>query len=171
MLFESLASGLAGRLRRVRRELYGDHGACLLARQVGISTREWLEFEAGESLPAWILERLVAKTAVDPIWLLRGVGPIYRPGVAGRPAPPAAPVRPPPAQGRPAEAGPTGASPLVGRRVRVPAWAELGEVLDLTPVGIIVDVYDLGRGPLARIRGEGFELRCEFALEEIELLD
>ncbi|HWE40016.1 MAG TPA: hypothetical protein VG406_25925 [Isosphaeraceae bacterium] len=165
MRYEALASGLSGRLRRLRRELFGTNGAPLLASQVGVSTREWLDFESGESLPAVVLERLVATTLVDPIWLLRGVGPCYRPGPAHRPAPADAPPDPR------SDSRPAAVATLVGRRVRVPAWAELGDVQDTPPVGIICDVFDLGRGPLARVRGDGFDLHGVFALDEVELLD
>jgi hypothetical protein len=59
-------------------ELFGQHGAPELARQLGIPTWTWLGYEVGGSAPGPILVRLVEVTPVHPIWLLCGEGPMYR---------------------------------------------------------------------------------------------
>jgi hypothetical protein len=78
-------SDLAARLGAIRRDLFGEHGAPELAERLGISTRSWLGFEAGRSVPAHVLVRLVEVTTVDSIWLLSGRGRMYR---AARGTPP-----------------------------------------------------------------------------------
>jgi hypothetical protein len=71
-------SDLAARLGAIRRDLFGEHGAPELAERLGLSTWAWLGFEAGASVPAQVLARLVQVTTVDPTWLLCGRGPMYR---------------------------------------------------------------------------------------------
>ena len=70
---------LAGRLRELRIELFGEHGAPELARWLSLPTRTWLNYESGIIAPAWVLVRLAEVTSVDPAWLLSGKGPKYRP--------------------------------------------------------------------------------------------
>jgi hypothetical protein len=171
MRYETLATDLAERLRLLRHDLYGAHGAPLLAQQLGVAAYEWLAFEAGETPPAEVLERLVATTLVDPIWLLKGVGPRYRKGPPLRWATDAAPDETPSDLVPGYVPRPEVVSTLVGRHVRVPAWEELSDVQDIPPLGIIGEVFDLGHGPLARVQGDGFNLRCIFELDELELLD
>jgi hypothetical protein len=69
---------VARRLRLLRLELFGVHGLPELARKIGIPTRIWLRYEAGERPPTRILTRLAEVTPVDLTWLLSGVGPQYR---------------------------------------------------------------------------------------------
>lgn len=72
-------AGLARRLRELRLDRYGEHGAPELARDLGIPARAWLNFEGGIAIPAAVLLRLMALTGVEAAWLSDGRGPRYRP--------------------------------------------------------------------------------------------
>ncbi len=120
-----------------------------------------------------ILVRLVETIPVHLIWLIHGSGPRYRRGPL---VPPARATRSDPTgvEGPPLLVPPSGAlaaarvdSALIGRRVRVPAWEDLRDVLDAPPMGIIREVYDLGRGTLVRVQGDGFDLVGDFTVDEI----
>jgi hypothetical protein len=68
---------LASRLREVRSELYGEHGAPLLAEALGIPTRTWLNYENGITVPATVILAVITLTKVNPTWLLHGCGEKY----------------------------------------------------------------------------------------------
>jgi hypothetical protein len=68
---------LAGRIREVRRELYGDSGESTLADHLGLPRRTWRNYESGVILPATVLLRFIAATGADPRWLLTGQGARY----------------------------------------------------------------------------------------------
>ncbi|GIW89222.1 MAG: hypothetical protein KatS3mg108_3546 [Isosphaeraceae bacterium] len=76
--WEGLRSCLGERVRRIREELFGVHGAPLLASELGIPLRRWLEFEAGQEIPAEQLLRFIQLTDADPHWLLTGEGDCFR---------------------------------------------------------------------------------------------
>jgi hypothetical protein len=65
---------LAGRLREIRVEEFGDDGIPALARALGIPDRTWVNYERGVVLPAHILLGLIEETGADPHWLLTGEG-------------------------------------------------------------------------------------------------
>lgn len=69
--------GLAGRIREVRCELYGDSGVPTLADDLGLPSRTWRNYESGVILPATVLLRFIAATGADPRWLLTGQGARY----------------------------------------------------------------------------------------------
>jgi hypothetical protein len=69
---------LAARLREVRAEFYGEHGAQFLADALGIPLRTWLNYESGVTMPAEVVLRLIVATDVNPSWLLSGRGERYR---------------------------------------------------------------------------------------------
>jgi hypothetical protein len=71
---------LASRLREVRLELYGEHGASLLAKALEIPVRIWANYESGITIPGLVLLRFIAATGVESSWLLTGEGRKYRPG-------------------------------------------------------------------------------------------
>jgi hypothetical protein len=75
-------SPLTARVREVRRELYGEGGAPVLAEALGLSVRTWQDFEMGVTIPATVILRFIDLTGVDPSWLLTGQG-------EARPRPPA----------------------------------------------------------------------------------
>jgi hypothetical protein len=68
---------LAARMREVRSDLYGEHGAPLLANALGIPARTWINYESGVTVPATIVLALIAATCVNPSWLLHGRGEKY----------------------------------------------------------------------------------------------
>jgi transcriptional regulator with XRE-family HTH domain len=69
---------LGERLRRVRRELYGEHGGPELASLLGIPYRTWANYEGGVTIPGEVLLGLLDLTGVEPRWLLRGEGAAFR---------------------------------------------------------------------------------------------
>jgi hypothetical protein len=91
MAYPDLGSGrselrlaLAGRLRDVRLQLYGEEGMGRLCHWLGIPTRTWLRYEAGETIPADVILRFLAVTRVQAGWLLRGRGAQFGDGWFGR---------------------------------------------------------------------------------------
>src|SRR5262245_55840369 len=75
-----LSDVLAGRLRAVRLDLYGEHGGPLLAETLGIPTCNWVRYESGAPMPGQVLLRFIAVAGVEPQWLLTGEGRRYRDG-------------------------------------------------------------------------------------------
>jgi hypothetical protein len=71
---------LASRLRKVRLELYGEHGLPLLAEALEIPARIWVQYECGITIPLVDLLRFIAVSGVRPYWLLTGEGRKYRSG-------------------------------------------------------------------------------------------
>jgi hypothetical protein len=69
---------LASRLRAVRLDMYGEHGAPLLAEALGIPFRTWVRYESGTPVPSLVLLRFVEVASVEPLWLLTGEGERYR---------------------------------------------------------------------------------------------
>ncbi len=70
---------LSERLRDLRTQFYGERGGPDLARVLGIPVRTWYNYETGVTVPAEIILRIVELTAAEPVWLLRGEGPKFRP--------------------------------------------------------------------------------------------
>jgi hypothetical protein len=68
---------LAGRIREVRLDLYGEHGVLTLAEELDVPFRAWLNYEAGVTIPGLILLEFVVLTRVCLDWLLTGNGPMY----------------------------------------------------------------------------------------------
>jgi hypothetical protein len=79
---------LACRVGEIRLQLYGEDGVAALAEALGIPARTWENFEAGVTIPGWVLLEFLRLTGSEPHWLLTGEGERYRgrPGVAGRQA-------------------------------------------------------------------------------------
>ncbi len=65
---------LALRVREVRRKLYGERGAPLLAEDLELPARTWLNYESGVVIPATVILRFIDLTGVEPRWLLTGQG-------------------------------------------------------------------------------------------------
>ena len=68
---------LAHRVREVRDDLYGEHGAQFLADALGLPVRTWANYERGVTIPAVCILKLIGETGVSPLWLLTGRGPKY----------------------------------------------------------------------------------------------
>jgi hypothetical protein len=76
---------LAGRVRQIRRDLYGESGGPVLAEALGVPARTWRNYESGVIIPATVLLRFLGVTGADPAWLLTGEGDAYRaPATPGR---------------------------------------------------------------------------------------
>jgi hypothetical protein len=73
---------LAERIREVRRELYGESGAPMLAEELDLPARTWLNYETGVIIPAPVILRFIELTGADPVWLLTGRGDRYTAGRA-----------------------------------------------------------------------------------------
>ena len=69
---------IARRVLDVRRELFGERGAPLLAEALGLPFRTWANYETGCVMPAHVLLRFIHVTGADPDWLLTGQGEKYR---------------------------------------------------------------------------------------------
>jgi hypothetical protein len=74
----SRKAAIAGRLRLVRIELFGEDQGTGLAGQLGIPSRTWFNYECGVTIPGEVLLHFLEITGIEPIWLLRGTGPKYR---------------------------------------------------------------------------------------------
>jgi hypothetical protein len=68
---------LAHRVREVREDFYGEHGAQFLADALGLPLRTWTNYERGVVIPAEVILALIETTAVSPGWLLTGREPKY----------------------------------------------------------------------------------------------
>jgi hypothetical protein len=77
-------SHLATRIREVRRELYGEQGAPLLAEDLDLPTRTWLNYESGVVIPATVILRFIVLTGANPRWLLTGQGDCYATALPSR---------------------------------------------------------------------------------------
>ena len=77
---ELLKNLLGERLRKVRVELFGEHGGPHLAHLLGIPARTWYNYEIGVTVPAEVILRFIDVTFVEPRWLLSGQGEKYRSG-------------------------------------------------------------------------------------------
>jgi hypothetical protein len=74
----SRKAAIAGRLRLIRIELFGEDRDTELADQLGIPLRTWFNFETGVTIPGEVLLEFLEITGIEPLWLLRGTGPKYR---------------------------------------------------------------------------------------------
>ena len=74
--FSGSNSALAGRLRLVRMEIYGEQGGPELAAQLGLPLGTWDKYENGARIPGEVLLRFLEVTDTEAHWLLYGDGPI-----------------------------------------------------------------------------------------------
>jgi hypothetical protein len=72
-------SDLSDRVRQIRETLYGERGGPAIARDLGVPTRTWYNYESSVTIPAEILLRFLLRTNANPQWLLDGSGPQFRP--------------------------------------------------------------------------------------------
>src|SRR6185312_13441725 len=71
---------LAERLASLRSELFGERGGPEMARRLGIPVRTWYNYEAGVTVPAEVILKIIELTSIEPTWLLHGKGPKFRQG-------------------------------------------------------------------------------------------
>jgi len=74
---------ISARLRRVRMELFGEHGGPELARRLELPARTWYNYETGVTVPAEVMLSFIDQTGVNPAWLLSGDGFVYRNQIQG----------------------------------------------------------------------------------------
>ncbi len=65
---------LAERLREIREDLCGEHGAQFLADALDVRVETWLNYETGVIAPAHVVLKLIDIARVNPHWLLTGQG-------------------------------------------------------------------------------------------------
>jgi hypothetical protein len=65
---------LAERLREIREDLCGEHGAQFLADALKVRVETWLNYESGVTVPAQVVLKLIDIARVNPHWLLTGQG-------------------------------------------------------------------------------------------------
>src|SRR3954452_6352246 len=82
---------LAGRVREIHLERFGEHGGPMLADALGLPSRTWWNYEAGATIPAPVILRFIEVTGANPGWLLKGEGEKY----ADRPRDASQSVHPP----------------------------------------------------------------------------
>jgi hypothetical protein len=70
---------LAGRVRMIREESFGERGPAGVAEALGIAEPTWRGYESGEAMPAHILLGFIELTGANPAWLLHGRGERYGP--------------------------------------------------------------------------------------------
>jgi hypothetical protein len=83
---------LAERLASLRSELFGERGGPEMARRLGIPVRTWYNYEAGVTVPAEVILKIIELTSIEPTWLLHGKGPKFRQGIPERRDPGASPA-------------------------------------------------------------------------------
>ncbi len=74
---QQLQSDLAHRVRHVREDFYGEHGAQFLADALGLPLGTWANYERGVTIPAQVILKFIDATGAHPHWLLTGRGPMY----------------------------------------------------------------------------------------------
>jgi hypothetical protein len=65
---------LARRVRQIRRECFGEDGVPRLAEALRLPSRTWMNYEAGVTIPAPVILRLIEVCGASPHWLLTGEG-------------------------------------------------------------------------------------------------
>jgi hypothetical protein len=68
----------AQRVRALREVLYGEQGAPALAGALGLPVSTWLGYEAGVTMPAPVILRLIEVTGASPRSLLTGGSGAFR---------------------------------------------------------------------------------------------
>ncbi len=76
--WQTIKLDLAHRIRTIRVELFGANGGPLLAQEIGVPFRTWMNYEDGCTIPAQAILRFIEVTNADPHWLLTGDGEAYR---------------------------------------------------------------------------------------------
>lgn len=76
--WQTIKLDLASRVREIRVELFGEHGGPMLAQEVGVPFRTWMNYEDGCTIPAHSILRFLEVTMAEPHWLLTGEGQKYR---------------------------------------------------------------------------------------------
>jgi hypothetical protein len=76
--WDSRRTLLAKRLRQARVELHGENGGPAMAEALGVPSRTWVNYESGVTVPGHVLLRLLEVTEIEPRWLFREEGPMFR---------------------------------------------------------------------------------------------
>ncbi len=77
--WQAIKHGLASRVRKIREDLYGEHGGPQLAEELQLPFRTWHSYEAGSTIPATTILRFIELTHVNYHWLLTGDGETFLP--------------------------------------------------------------------------------------------
>ncbi len=76
--WQSIKLDLADRVRTIRVQKFGENGGPLLAEQLCVPFRTWINYEDGCTIPAQVILRFIEITDATPHWLLTGEGYPYR---------------------------------------------------------------------------------------------
>jgi hypothetical protein len=69
--------GLEERLRVIREDFYGVHGAQFIADALDVPRDTWMNYEQGVTIPGIVVLKLIDATGANPRWLLTGKGEKY----------------------------------------------------------------------------------------------
>ena len=73
----SVKTALAERVQAIRIDTFGVHGGPLLAEELRLPFRTWMNYETGCTIPAQVILRFIEVTRANPHWLLTGEGDRY----------------------------------------------------------------------------------------------
>ena len=71
-------AAIAGRLRLIRSEIFGEYGGPELADRLGLPFQTWFNYERGVTIPGEVLLQFLIITNTEPLWVLCGEGPKCR---------------------------------------------------------------------------------------------
>ena len=74
------SSVLAERIRTIREDRFGEDGVSVLAYDLDLPVRTWLNYESGCVMPAQVLLSFINTTNASATWLLTGEGRMYADG-------------------------------------------------------------------------------------------
>jgi hypothetical protein len=73
-------SEIAGRLKITQVLIFGTGSTRLMADSIGVAHRAWYSYLEGfRAIPGEIILRALYRHGIDPLWLLRGEQPVFRP--------------------------------------------------------------------------------------------
>ena len=75
---------LARRVGQIRRECFGEEGIPQMAEALRLPPRTWMNYEAGVTIPAQVILRLIEVSGANPHWLLTGQGEMSTRGNSAR---------------------------------------------------------------------------------------
>jgi phage repressor protein C with HTH and peptisase S24 domain len=73
------ANAINQRFHNLREKVEGPRGKLRFARKIGESHSNVSRYEAGRTIPAHVLSRVIKAYGVSPLWLLNGRGPMFPP--------------------------------------------------------------------------------------------
>ncbi len=75
--WQTVKLDISRRIQEIREESFGVNGGPMLAEDLGLPFRTWLNYEGGCTIPAQVILLFIERTGADPHWLLTGEGEKY----------------------------------------------------------------------------------------------